>query len=232
MLERVWNIAKSSQAADEIYIATDHEKIASHAGDFGAKVLLTSEDCKTGSDRVAQALSNIAEDQDIVFNLQGDAVLTPPWVIKHIISSMKADDTIAIGTCAVKLAGNTLAEFLHHKKSNPSSGTTVTFDKTGNALYFSKQVLPFYRNTSSNNIVYRHIGLYGYQYKYLKLLNSLPQSQLEQAEQLEQLRALENNIPIRVLEVDYQGRTHGSVDTSDDVTLVESIIKSEGELIA
>jgi 3-deoxy-manno-octulosonate cytidylyltransferase (CMP-KDO synthetase) len=80
--------------------------------------------------------------------------------------------------------------------------------------------------------MHRHIGMYGYRYKTLKLLNTLPQSPLEEQEKLEQLRALENGIAIRIVCVDYKGRTHGSVDTPQDIELVEKIISNEGELIS
>lgn len=233
MIERVWRISQRCQQMDEAYIATDSEIIASHAQAFGAKVLMTPVECQTGTDRVALACDKLASADDIIVSLQGDAVLTPPWVVDDVINALKNNPEMPIATPAVKLTQIALKDFLNHKKISPSSGTTVTFDKNFKALYFSKQPIPFhYDLTTSNACMYRHIGLYGYRYQTLKILQSLPQSPLEKIEKLEQLRALENGIPIQVVCVDYQGRSHGSVDTPQDVKVVEHIIEEEGELIA
>ncbi len=233
MIERVWRIAKRCQHADSVYIATDSDEIKTFATRFGAQVLMTSASCQTGTDRVAEAASAFATDESIVLSLQGDAVLTPPWIVDEIIHSMKHDPTVQLATPVVKLSGKTLQDFLNHKKISPSSGTTAVFDKNNNALYFSKNPIPFlYDNQSANAYLYRHIGLYGYRFKTLKQLQALPQSPLEKQEKLEQLRALENGIPIRIVNVDYKGRSHGSVDSPHDVKVVEQIIEREGELIA
>src|SRR5690606_37033006 len=133
-------------------------------------------------------------------------------------------------TPAVRLQGQALDEFILTKERGSSSGTTVTFDRKGNALYFSKSLIPFIRKGQSQAAsIYRHIGLYAYRKETLKLLNNLPVGVFEKSEQLEQLRAIENGIPIRVIEVDYKGRTHGSVDQPEDIKFVESIIDREGE---
>jgi 3-deoxy-manno-octulosonate cytidylyltransferase (CMP-KDO synthetase) len=108
----------------------------------------------------------------------------------------------------------------------------VTFDRNSNALYFSKNLIPFVRNSSKDDpYVFRHIGLYAYRHAALERYVSLEPSPLERAEGLEQLRALENGMPIRVVEVDYRGRTHWSVDTPEDISHVEEIINREGELV-
>jgi 3-deoxy-manno-octulosonate cytidylyltransferase (CMP-KDO synthetase) len=108
----------------------------------------------------------------------------------------------------------------------------VTFDKKGRALYFSKAVIPYNRQENHpDRMVYRHIGLYGYRGPVLQQLSLLPEGVFEKSEKLEQLRALENGIPIQVVLVDYRGRTHGSVDRPEDVLFVESVIEKEGELL-
>ena len=112
----------------------------------------------------------------------------------------------------------------------PASGATVVFDKNLNALYFSKAIIPFIRNAGAASI-YRHIGLYGYRRKGLDKYITLQPTPLEQAEGLEQLRALENGMKIHMVIVDYRGRTHGAIDAPEDVALVESIIAREGELV-
>jgi 3-deoxy-manno-octulosonate cytidylyltransferase (CMP-KDO synthetase) len=232
MIERVWRIATLCKHADAVFITTDSNDIKEHVVSFGAKVLMTSKDCPTGTDRVAEAASMFATDETILVGLQGDAVLTPPWIVDELLITMKKDENISLATPAVKLSGQSLVDFLNHKKISPSSGTTVVFDKNNNALYFSKQPIPYQRSITSSSVMHRHIGMYGYRFKTLKLLNALPQSALEEQEKLEQLRALENGIDIRIVCVDYKGRTHGSVDTPQDIEMVEKIIKNEGELIS
>ncbi len=137
-----------------------------------------------------------------------------------------------MATPAVGLTGKALADFVASKKGGSSSGTTVAFNKKGDALYFSKALIPFDRDENNpHRIVYRHIGLYAYRKNTLRNFGKLPEGLFEKSEKLEQLRALENGIPIRVVEVDYRGRTHGSVDRPEDVAFIESVIAREGELL-
>lgn len=229
LIERVWRIGKATKQGSEVFIATDDERLAQFAESFGAHVLMTSPDCITGTDRVAEAARLLEKKYEIFFSLQGDAVLTPPWVIDAVLDEMLADPLIEIATPVVKLTGEALSDFVTLKKKGSSSGTCAVFDQKRNALYFSKGLIPYLRDKES--AVYRHIGLYGYRQKTLQLLNSLPIGPLEEAEKLEQLRALENGIPIRVVPVEYKGRTHGSIDQLEDVVFVEKVIEKEGELL-
>jgi 3-deoxy-manno-octulosonate cytidylyltransferase (CMP-KDO synthetase) len=231
MIERVWRIAKAVQQAHEVIIATDDNDLKLFAEGFGAKVMMTSADCLTGTDRVAEVARCVSNDYTIFFSLQGDAVLTPPWVIEKVLNAMLKDPEIKIATPAVKLTGKALIDFIEIKKSGSSSGTTVVFDQKYNALYFSKALIPYSREGYTNVSIYRHIGLYAYRLDTLLTLNRLPEGILEYSEKLEQLRALENGIPIKVVSVDYQGRTHGSVDRPEDIAIVEEVINLEGEII-
>ncbi|MBX7066548.1 MAG: 3-deoxy-manno-octulosonate cytidylyltransferase [Parachlamydiales bacterium] len=231
MIERVWSIAKAVPGASDVWIATDDPGLASFAKQFGANVLMTSPSCPTGTDRVAEAARKL-DGNTIFFSLQGDAVLTPPWVIDEVLKTMLHDPSIQMATPAVRLKGQALHDFIQSKKGGSSSGTTVVFDQKGNALYFSKALIPYDRNElNPERPIYRHIGLYAYRMDTLQRLSALPEGPLEKSEKLEQLRALENGIPIRVVEVDYRGRTHGSVDRPEDVSIVEAIIAREGELL-
>lgn len=230
MIERVWRIANAVSSDSDVFIATDDAGLKAFAENFGASVLMTSSECLTGTDRVAEASKRL--EHEIFFSFQGDAVLTPPWVIDAVLRAMQTDPSIPMATPAVRLTGIALADFAETKKGGSSSGTTVVFDKKQNALYFSKFLLPFHRDAlNGERPVYRHIGLYAYRKKTLLQLTQLPEGPLEKSEKLEQLRALENGIPIRVVPVDYKGRTHGSVDRPEDIAFVESVIAKEGELI-
>lgn len=232
MIERVWRIGKAVAGAHEVVIATDDERLKMFAEQFGAQVQMTSSSCLTGTDRVAEVSRLMGHKHTIFFSLQGDAVLTPPWVIEQVLEAMIADPTIPLATPAVHLTGQALIDFALSKKKGSSSGTTVVFNKKGDALYFSKALIPYAREElSPDRMVYRHIGLYAYRSKTLAELSQLPEGCLERSEKLEQLRALEHGIPIRVVPVDYRGRTHGSVDRPEDVAIVEAVIEREGELL-
>ena len=232
MIERVWRIAKAVPQAAEVIIATDDDTLRCFAEGFGAKVMMTSPDCLTGTDRVAEVSRLLGQKHQIFFSFQGDAVLTPPWVIEAVLHAMLSDSTIQIATPAVHLTGQAFTDFLISKRGGSSSGTTVTFDKRGRALYFSKAVIPYHREECHpDRMIYRHIGLYAYRAPTLQQLSLLPEGVFEKSEKLEQLRALENGIPIQVVQVDYRGRTHGSVDRPEDIAFVESIIEKEGELV-
>lgn len=232
LLERVWRIAKAVKGVSDVFVTTDDERVANHAATFGAQAIMTSPDCATGTDRVHAALSLMAKRPDAVINLQGDAVLTPPWVVQGLVDAFHADAGVGMVTAAVHCTWDQVAEIEALKRQSPTSGTLVTMDKFGRALYFSKAVIPYLRKRDGAlSPVHRHIGIYGYSGAVLDELSRLPQSPLEAAEQLEQLRALENGIPIKVVVVDYRGRTHGSIDSPEDIPFVEAIIAREGELV-
>ncbi len=230
MLERVWRIAKSVRQASRVVIATEDERILAHARSFDAEAIMTSPECTNGTERVYDTCKRVAISEDIILNLQGDALLTPPWVLEAMIDEMIIDRTPEMVTPAVRLEGAAFEEFVEQKKERPGSGTTVVFDVNKNALYFSKTILPHIRNAGHANI-YRHIGLYGYRKTVLDRYMTLAPTPLEQAEGLEQLRALEHGMVVRVAVVDYRGRTHWSIDAPGDVAVAERIIAREGELL-
>lgn len=232
MIERVWRIANAATLADEVVIATDDETLKSHVLTFGASVIMTSSQCETGTDRVAEAANQLPNNYDIIFSLQGDAVLTPPWVIDDLVRMLAENPDIDIATPAIELKDKALQDFVQLKQSGSSSGTSVTFDKHMRSLYFSKGLIPHSREPDNPSYrVYRHIGLYAYRRPALDKFVNLEPSHLEQIEKLEQLRALENGMDIYVKLVDYRGRTHGSVDNPEDIDTVTDIIRNEGELV-
>lgn len=230
LLERVWRIAKAAKGAGRVVIATEDARVVDHARSFGAEAVLTSDRCSNGTERVAEAIDAAAISETAVINFQGDAVLTPPWILEDMIAEFASPDAFDVVTPAVRLTEAALEDLRVHKLKAPSSGTTVTFDLNRNALYFSKQIIPFVRKPGFA-AVHRHIGLYGYTVAGLRRYVALPPSPLEQTEGLEQLRALENGLKVRVVIVDYRGRTHASVDTPEDIAVVEATIAREGELV-
>jgi 3-deoxy-manno-octulosonate cytidylyltransferase (CMP-KDO synthetase) len=232
LIKRVWNIAKAVTGIDEVYIATDDPRIVAHAREFSAKVIMTGE-CANGTERIFQAVNQLPIKPDFVVNLQGDAVLTPPWVIQPIIDVMLKNPEVELATPAALITQAHYLAMQAAKLKGEVGGTMVVCDKKQNALYFSKSMIPYLRETKTflTLPLYQHIGVYAYRYATLKEYMRLEPSPLEILEGLEQLRALENGIPMRVAFVDYRGRTPGSIDSPPDVARAEEIIEKEGELI-
>lgn len=231
LIERVWRICAAVDGVAALAVATDDPRIAQAVEAFGGRAVMTPPDCRTGSDRTLAALQAVPDRLDAAVNVQGDAVLTPPWVVQALVDRLRADPESPIVTPAVRLDADRLAAFEASKRATPASGTTVVTRTDGFALYFSKRVLPFVRKPGEGMPpVFRHIGIYGYRRDALERFAALPTGVLEAAEGLEQLRALENGIPIRVVEVDYRGRTHWSIDAPEDAEAAAEIIAREGEL--
>ena len=233
LLERVWRIANAVTGVSRVYVATDDQRIVDHAAGFGAASIMTVPELANGTERCHAAWQAMDPKPDAIVNLQGDAVLTPPWVIQALVDALRADPSLKLVTAAVHCDDRRLQEIIELKKKSPTSGTMVTFDKRGFALYFSKTIIPHLRITEgvAKLPMYRHIGIYGYRADALAEMATLEQTPLEIVEQLEQLRALENGIPIKVVLVDYRGRTHGSIDAPEDLVMVEGVIDREGELV-
>ncbi len=231
MIERVWRIANAIRGVDSVFIATDDQRIAEHATSFGGLVAMTSPDCRNGTERCFEVAKAQSIKPSIVLNLQGDAVLTPPHVLDALVAVMTQPKAPLLATPAVRL-GKAQHQQMLEARGSAAGGTFVTFNLNKQALYFSKSSIPFLRRADADSHpVYRHIGLYAYQYAVLEQLVKLPPTPLEEAEQLEQLRALEHGIPIQIVPVEYGGRSHWSVDKPEDVAIAEKIIASEGELV-
>lgn len=233
LLERVWRIGSAIPGVSQVVVATDDERIATHVKSFGGVSVMTSDTCRNGSERVFEALSVLKKEPRVVVNLQGDAVLMPPWIIGSLVEEMQRDPSVQIATPAVRLSKAQLEKMQATKGAGIVSGTTVTFTRNRDALYFSKGIIPFIRTLSQGEMspVYQHIGVYAYTTQALKKYIELPMGHFEEIEQLEQLRALENGVPVRVVEVSFKGRTMWSVDNPEDVARVEEIIRAEGELV-
>lgn len=234
MLQRVVEIAQSVEGVDEVCVAVDDERIQSFAASIGVNSIMTDPEIPNGTERCLAAAELMDETPDLVLNLQGDAPLTPPHVIRALLSTMKENADWAIGTPAVELNWEERHRFIESKKITPHTGTTVVFDPAYKALYFSKNIIPAIRKEGAPkdpSFTFRHIGLYAYRMEALRTYVSLPESRLETLEKLEQLRALENGMPIHIVPVDYQGREHLGVDSPEDLERAEAIIDQYGELL-
>ena len=229
LIHRSWDAASAVGGVDAVYVLTDDERIAAAARDFGADVLMTSDQARNGTERCAEGLALLGEAPDIVVNLQGDAPLTPPHYVEALIETMKAEPAVAMATPVLRTDPEHLAHLREDRKAGRVGATTAVFGHSGDALYFSKEVLPFYDNAPADAVpVYHHVGCYAYRPEALRRYADLPEGPLERREGLEQLRFLENGIPVRCVEVDARGRAFWELNNPSDIPLIEDIMKREG----
>lgn len=240
MLQRVVKVAQTAAAGDPsitVVVATDDERIMTHAAEIGVPCVMTPVSCPTGTDRAAEAVKGMDFEPDFIVNLQGDAPLTPPAHVAALIEGFRSAPCDAV-TPVIRLSWAELDKLRENKIKTPFSGTTAIFDETtGKAHWFSKNIIPAIRKEaamrekSDMSPVYRHIGLYGYSRKMLETFITLPEGRYESLEGLEQLRLIENGYTLRCVPVTLPGRPSVSgVDSPEDIVRVEAIIASHGEI--
>lgn len=230
LIERSHAAALQVAGIDRVIIATDDERIASHARGFGAEVVMTPVSCRNGTERCA-AVAEALPEYDLIVNLQGDAPLTPPWFIEALVAAAQADSTAAAATPVLRCDGPALAGFLEDRRAGRVGGTTAVFDVRGHALYFSKEVIPFTGRplrTGEEIPVFHHVGVYAYRRTALLRYAALPEGVLERWEGLEQLRFLENGLGIRCVSVEAHGRTFWELNNPEDVPKIEKALMELG----
>lgn len=214
LLAWVWQVAQES-GADEVIVATDDHRIRTAAERFGARVSMTRTDHASGTDRACEVAEALGwADDAIVVNLQGDEPLIPPELVEQVAAALIADPEAGVATLATPVSS--LAE-----ARNPNI-VKVVRDAADRALYFSRAPIPFHRDGGGPEGMLRHIGLYAYRVAALKRLAALPPAPLEEAEKLEQLRALFNGIPVTVARASCTAP--GGVDTAEDLARVRELI--------
>jgi len=235
MIDHVYDLAvrASTDYKDvRVIIATDDQRIIDHCTAQGHDVLMTSDTCKTGSDRVLEAAVKLPDQPDIVINLQGDAPLTPISAIEGVIREFSANPEAHVVTPVQQLAWNDLDRLRRNKQTTPFSGTTAVLNKHNRALWFSKNILPAmrkedkYRHGGELSPVYQHLGLYGYKFAVLKKFVNLPEGTYEALEGLEQLRFLENDIPIQCVKIPSSEIVNSGVDSPEDIARAESLLRT------
>jgi 3-deoxy-manno-octulosonate cytidylyltransferase (CMP-KDO synthetase) len=185
ILQAVYEQTLLCKSISSVLIATDDERILRAANSFGAHAVMTCAECASGTDRVAQAVREV--EADAVMNIQGDQVMFDALAIAEMAAELKRGCPMV--TVAIKAS--------EEDAVNPNV-VKVVLDKQGYALYFSRALIP-YRHANGHATMLKHVGIYGFSRKTLDRFNQLPQSPLELSESLEQLRALENGIPIKVV---------------------------------
>jgi len=213
MLAHVYDAVRACGGLDQVIVATDSEEVINVCKHYGWQAQLTSAAHRSGTDRVHEVAGQI--DSEVYLNVQGDEPLVRPEHIAALLGVMKNPE-VQVGTVKTPCAPADVA--------NPNAVKVVT-DAVGRALYFSRSTIPYDRDGTSDSRerlrYFKHLGLYAYRKPALERFCSLPESSLERSERLEQLRFLENAIPIHVAETPYD--TIG-VDTEDDLRRVEKIL--------
>lgn len=204
IIQWVYEKASAVKQADDVIVATDHEAIYNCVKSFGGHVEMTRDDHKCGSDRIAEVASRHPE-MEYIINLQGDEPMITPESIDNVITALKTSDNADIAT---------LLRVIENKEEveNPNLVKCV-IDNNNFALYFSRSKIPYERNVGEG-VFYGHIGLYGYKREALFKMTSLPQTMLEKAESLEQLRALQSGMRIITSVVNFKPI---GIDTKEDV---------------
>jgi 3-deoxy-manno-octulosonate cytidylyltransferase (CMP-KDO synthetase) len=209
MIQRVYEQTSKAELLSDVIVATDDERIFDHVKGFGGKVVMTSTEHQTGTDRCAEVLSNL-KSVDAVINIQGDEPFIEPEQIDQLAALFENYET-QIATLvkriddAIDLFSNTVIK--------------VVKAEDDKAIYFSRTAIPYLKGIDTNKWLqhgtfYKHIGIYAYRSEVLKKLSLLPQTQLEKAESLEQLRWLENGYSIQLAETEHESN---SVDTPEDL---------------
>ena len=217
VIQRVYE--QVSSVIDEVYVATDDDRIFQAVEQFGGRVVMTRSDHKSGTDRIEEAAGKIGTDADVIINVQGDEPFIQTSQIETLMHLFDDPET-QIGTLGKPFADMASVE-------NPNSPKIVT-DNRGFALYFSRSVIPCVRGVSREEWIsqfpfLKHLGIYAYRREVLAAVTRLPQSSLEKAESLEQLRWLQNGYRIRVGLTDVE--TVG-IDTPEDLERAEAFLQS------
>ena len=230
MIQHVYEQSCRAHLVDSVLVATDDERIAEAVRAFGGRVVMTSPQHPTGTDRIAEVAAGL--DCDIVVNVQGDEPCIAPEAIDALVQPLRDDPTVQMSTLA-----HPLREIEQLLTPNVNK---VVVDRTGYALYFSRAPIPYDRyawpqaphllaQSGQTPTVppgcLKHLGLYAYRRAFLLTLSQLPQTPLEQLEQLEQLRVLEHGYRIRVVETAYESI---GVDVPEDVVRVERMLAGRG----
>ncbi len=214
MIQRVYEQAQKSNAVSKTIVATDDERIVKAVEDFGGLAVMTSDKCRSGTDRVAETAEILGLSSDeIVINIQGDQPIFNPLTIDEMVEPFTKDSDLLMSTLAFKI--------IDKREITDPKDVKVTFNHKGFALYFSRAQIPFPRDGETDTDFYKHLGFYAYKKSFLDKLVNLPTGTCENIEKLEQLRVLEYGYPIKVVITEYDSP---EIDLPEDIKRIEAKI--------
>ncbi|MBE9547065.1 MAG: 3-deoxy-manno-octulosonate cytidylyltransferase [Proteobacteria bacterium] len=218
MIQHVYERALRSGVVSYAAVATDDERIFAAVKEFGGNVIMTSSEHRSGTDRIAEAVSTLddVEDSDVIVNIQGDQPIFEPSQIDEVARPLLEDPSVDMSTLIYRIKRE--EEITH------PNAVKVVFDRDNFAIYFSRATIPYVRGSDTGVPYYKHHGIYAYRKSFLMTFTRLEEGYLERLEALEQLRAIEHGYRIKVVET-----VHDSVevDTPEELERVARIIKNE-----
>lgn len=217
MIERVYGRAMEARGIEKVVVATDDSRIAQAVGAFGGSAMMTSSKAKSGTDRVAEAAQRLGLGAaDTVVNVQGDQPLLDPRNVEAVAQPVNREAGVGMATLAFRI--------VDEREITDPKDVKVVVDRSGFALYFSRSTIPFVRDPGRSFDIYKHLGLYAYRRDFLDVFCRLPEGKLEQAEKLEQLRAIEWGHRIRVVITEFDSP---EVDLPEDIPRIEARLRQE-----
>jgi 3-deoxy-manno-octulosonate cytidylyltransferase (CMP-KDO synthetase) len=211
MIQRVYEQTQKSSAVTRTVVATDDQRILDAVKTFGGEAVMTSQACRSGTDRVAETANILnLSDNEIVVNIQGDQPIFNPRTIDDLIRPFKEDPALSMSTLAFRIQDK--------REITDPKDVKVTFDNNGFAMYFSRAQIPYPRDKETEVDFYKHLGFYAYKKNFLDKIVTLPTGTCENVEKLEQLRVLEFGYQIRVVITEYDSP---EIDLPEDIERIE-----------
>ena len=230
LIQRSVEAARRVPGVSGVFVVTDDDRIAEACAPARVGVIMTSPECRNGTERCAEALAQLHE-PDLVINFQGDALLTPPSFVEALIAQMASDAEALVATPAMRLRSQELDALRREEEAGRVGGTTVVTNGRGYALYFSKRLIPHLPKWAADadpTPMKLHVGVYAYRPRALELYRDAPQSELEILEGLEQLRFMDAGVPVAVVEVGTPPFALRELNNPEDVAPIEEALAAAG----
>ena len=230
LIQRSVEAARRVAGVAGVFVTTDDERIADACAGFGVGVIMTSPDCRNGTERCAEALAQL-HNPELVINFQGDALLTPPGFVEALIARMANDRDALVATPAMRLRSEEVRVLQAEEAAGRVGGTTVVTDAQGYALYFSKRLIPHLPERALDaemSPVRLHVGVYAYRPEALEHYAATPVSELELLEGLEQLRFLAAGVRVGVVDVATPPFALRELNNPEDVAPIEQALAEAG----
>jgi 3-deoxy-manno-octulosonate cytidylyltransferase (CMP-KDO synthetase) len=230
LIQRSVEAARRVAGVSGVFVTTDDERIADACAGFGVGVIMTSPDCRNGTERCAEALAQL-HNPELVINFQGDALLTPPGFVEALIARMANDRDALVATPAMRLRSEEVRVLQAEEAAGRVGGTTVVTDAQGYALYFSKRLIPHLPERALDaemSPVRLHVGVYAYRPEALEHYAATPVSELELLEGLEQLRFLAAGVRVGVVDVATPSFALRELNNPEDVAPIEQALAEAG----
>ena len=230
LIQRSVEAARRVPGVSGVFVVTDDDRIAEACAPARVGVIMTSPECRNGTERCAEALAHLHE-PDLVINFQGDALLTPPSFVEALIAQMASDAEALVATPAMRLRSQELDALRREEEAGRVGGTTVVTNGRSYALYFSKRLIPHLPKWAADadpTPMKLHVGVYAYRPRALELYRDAPQSELEILEGLEQLRFMDAGVAVAVVEVGTPPFALRELNNPEDVAPIEEALAAAG----